>query len=172
MTTSPAPIIVTAVFGKDDFAHLDALRKRYYPADRNRVQAHLTLFHHLPPSVGDELKFRLNAETRGAKAPRARLSRVMSLGQGVALGVESPDLMEIRDQLADAFAGLLMPQDRQPWRPHITIQNKVASSEAKALLEALSVDFEPRPLRIAGLSSWYYRGGQWELLAKYSFVMP
>lgn len=169
MTTGPAPIIVTAVFGREDFAHLDTLRTRHFPPERNMVPAHLTLFHHLPPSIGDELKSRLKAETRGAQTPRARLSRVMSLGQGVAFGVESPELTEIRERLADAFTGLLMPQDRQPWRPHITIQNKVASSEAKALLDALSADFEPQPLKIAGLASWYYRGGPWEALSAHTF---
>lgn len=169
MTTAPAPIIVTAVFGREDFAHLDALRKRHFPPERNIVPAHLTLFHHLPPSVAGELKSRLLAETRGAKAPPARLSGLMSLGQGVAFGVESPELAEIRERLADAFAGLLMPQDTQPWRPHITIQNKVASSQAKALLEVLSTGFKPRPLKIAGLASWYYRGGPWERLSAHIF---
>lgn len=170
MNGGPAPIIVTALFGKTDFTFLDGLRKRFYPPERNGTDAHLTLFHHLPPSVAEELKFRLQSETRGTKAPQARLSRLMSLGQGVAFGVDSQELLDIRDRLADAFAGLLIPQDQQAWRPHVTIQNKVSSKEAKALLESLSANFTPRPLKIAGLASWFYRGGSWEPLSGHKFA--
>ncbi|MBC7987423.1 MAG: hypothetical protein H7X93_12270, partial [Sphingomonadaceae bacterium] len=84
----PAPIIVTALLGDADFAWLDALRRRHYPPERNRVPAHLTLFHHLPPSVADELARRLREATRGIPVPKARLAGVISLGGGVALGVE------------------------------------------------------------------------------------
>ncbi|RZL99804.1 MAG: 2'-5' RNA ligase family protein, partial [Sphingomonas sp.] len=47
-----APIIVTAVFGAEDFAWADGLRRAHFPPDRNIVPAHLTLFHHLAPSLG------------------------------------------------------------------------------------------------------------------------
>jgi hypothetical protein len=170
MSLGAAPIIVTALLGKADFAFLNGLRRQHYPPERNKVDAHLTLFHHLPPSAAGDLKYRLNSETRDMIAPQARLSRVMSLGQGVAFGVESRELTEIRDRLAHAFSGLLIPQDQQIWRPHVTIQNKVQPAEAKALLDALSSDFKPRPLKIAGLASWYYRGGPWEPLSTHKFT--
>jgi len=169
MKGQSAPIIVTALFGKDDFSYLDGLRRQYYPSERNVAEAHLMLFHHLPPSAAEELKHRLNSEVRKIRAPHARLNRVMSLGSGVAYGVESQELSGIRDRLADAFSGLLIPQDQQVWRPHVTIQNKVSSSEAKALFETLAADFKPRPLKIAGLASWYYRGGPWEPLSTHKF---
>ncbi|QLC24083.1 2'-5' RNA ligase family protein [Parasphingopyxis algicola] len=170
MTGEAAPIIVSALFGAEDFAWLNGLRRRHFPPERNVIDAHLTLFHHLPPSVSQELKDRLNAETRGSSPPRARLSGLMSLGRGVAFRVESPELEAIRDRLADAFTGLLTPQDQQSWRPHVTIQNKVEPAEAKGLLEQLSRDFAPRPLQIAGLASWYYRGGPWEPLSTHKFA--
>ena len=31
-----------------------------------------------------------------------------------------------------AFHGLLIPQDLAPWRPHVTIQNKVAADARRA----------------------------------------
>lgn len=170
MTAEAAPIIVSAVFGAEDFSYLNGLRRRHFPPERNVVDAHLTLFHHLPPSVAAELKHRLNAETRGTRSPPARLTGLMSLGRGVAFRVESPALQDIRDRLSDAFSGLLTPQDRQGWRPHVTIQNKVEPVEAKALLEELSREFVPRPLKIAGLASWYYRGGPWEPLSTHRFT--
>lgn len=164
----PAPIIVTALLGASDFAWADGLRRAHFPPDRNLVPAHITLFHHLPPSVAPELRDRLKAETR-APAPPARLSGLRHLGEGVAYQVDSPELKAIRDRLADHFAGLLIPQDLAAWRPHITVQNKVTAKAAKALLGELEASFAPRPLKIAGLASWWYRGGPWEALSEHRF---
>ncbi|RXZ34629.1 2'-5' RNA ligase family protein [Sphingomonas desiccabilis] len=167
-----APIIVSALFGAADHAALDGLRRRHFPPERNQLPAHLTLFHHLPPHLAPELRQRLAAETRGIAAPRARIAGLRNLGRGVALRIESPELEEIRARLADAFAMLLTPQDRAGWRPHVTIQNKVEPAEARALLHALEADFRPRPrpLAIAGLASWWYRGGPWEPISRHMFA--
>ncbi|PJI90561.1 2'-5' RNA ligase family protein [Sphingomonas koreensis] len=165
-----APIIVTALLGRADQAALDAMRREHYPPDRNVLPAHLTLFHHLPPSVEEELKHRLNAATRGVRAPAAKAAGLMSLGRGVAVKIESPGLAAIRNELSEAFAGLLMPQDAGGWRPHITIQNKVAPSMAKLLLGALGKEFRARDVEIAGLAAWWYRGGPWEPLSRHMFA--
>src|SRR3546814_6949572 len=82
--------------------------------------------------------------------PAARLAEVMLLGRGVAYRVESPELTALRDELAEAFAGLLVPQDQGRPRFHITVQNKVEPAEAKALADELRRAFRPRPLAIAG----------------------
>jgi 2'-5' RNA ligase len=165
-----APIIVTALLGRSDQAMFDALRREHYPPGRNVLPAHLTLFHHLPPSVEAELKHRLTEATRGIRAPSAKAAALMSLGRGVAVKVESPELATIRSELAEAFAGLMMPQDAGAWRPHITIQNKVAPSMAKLLLGALGKEFRAREVEIAGLATWYYRGGPWESLSRHMFA--
>ena len=165
-----APIIVTALFGKTDAAWFDALRRQHFPPERNQLDAHLTMFHHLAPSLESELKRRLAGESRGVKAPAARLAGLITLGAGVAFRIESPDLADIRDRLADAFAPMLTPQDRAGWRPHVTVQNKVQPAEAKALLRTLELDFSPRPVVIAGLASWRYRGGPWEPLSRHMFA--
>ena len=134
------------------------------------LDAHLTLFHQLPPSAAEELKHRLSQQTRGVRAPRARVSGLMSLGGGVAYRIEAPELAAIRAELAEAFAGLLTPQDAGRWRPHVTIQNKVRPSLAKVVLGALSRDFHPREVEIAGLASWWYRGGPWEPHSRHMFA--
>jgi hypothetical protein len=148
---------VTALFGKADTAWFDDLRRAHYPAERNQLPAHLTMFHHLAPSLERELRRRLSGETRGVKAPAAQIAGLISLGEGVAYRIESPALADIRDRLADAFAPMLMPQDRAGWRPHVTIQNKVTPEQAKALLAMLQANFRPRMLPVAGLASWWYR---------------
>lgn len=166
-----APIIVSALFGDADHAFLDGLRKTHFPPDRNQLAAHLTMFHHLPPSVESELKRRLGELTRGPSPP-AELASLIDLGRGVAFRVRSPLLEAIRCELAEAFRGLLMPQDAAGWRPHVTIQNKVEPAKAKALLNALTPTFQARPLTIAGLAAFHYRGGPWELIRRFPFRGP
>lgn len=163
-----APIIVTALIGEPDFTYLDTLRRAHFPPERNHLRAHLTLFHHLPPSCEIELLQLLKDETRG-NDPQARLFGLINLGGGVAFRVDSPDLDDIRARIAERFAPMLTPQDRNPWRAHITVQNKVKTPEARALLDHLTVDFKPRPLALAGLAAWWYRGGPWEPIAGFAF---
>ena len=167
---TPAPIIVTALFGRGDQGWFDAQRAAHFPPERNVLQAHCTLFHHLPPSAADELKHRLMQETRGVRAPEARVSGLISLGRGVAYRIDAPALTQIRARLVEAFAGLLTPQDAGGWRPHVTIQNKVTPSVAKLLLDQLQRDFRPRTVELAGLATWWYRGGPWEPLSRHMFA--
>jgi 2'-5' RNA ligase superfamily len=161
-------IIVTALFGPGDDGWLQQLRRAHYPPERNRVPAHLTLFRQLPPSLEAELDTRL-ARAAAAPPPRAALAGIMDLGEGTALRVESEALSAIRADLADAFHGLLIPQDLAPWRAHITVQNKVPPKEARALQRRLAATFEPRPLAIRALASWRYLGGPWEAIRAHPF---
>ncbi len=75
------PLIVTAVLGNADFAYFDDLRRTHFPSDRNYLRAHLTLFHHLPPSVEGELSTFLKQVTRDP-APVALPDAADTAGQG------------------------------------------------------------------------------------------
>ncbi len=165
---SPSPIIVTAIFGDGDNGWLQELRRTHYPPERNQVPAHLTLFHHLPPSVEGELSRRL-ATHAATPPPRATIAGIIDLGGGTALRVESEELEDIRHDLREAFHGLLTPQDNAPLRPHITIQNKVQSTEARKLQQTLRATFQPRNLSIRGIASWRYMGGPWEPIRTHVF---
>lgn len=156
------------MFGDGDNGWLQELRRTHFPPERNRVPAHLTLFHHLPPSLERELGQRLAAYA-ATPAPRAVISGIMDLGAGTAFRVESEELEDIRHDLAEAFRGMLTPQDMAPWRAHITIQNKVEAKEGRRLRQQLRATFEPRPLAIKGLASWRYRGGPWEPIRQHIF---
>lgn len=155
--------------GKADQAWASALRREHYPAERNVVDAHITLFQHLPPAYLDEIKSRLSVITQEYPKPDALVSDVMLLGNGVAFRVLSEELLSIREELASHFQGLLIPQDQATPRLHITIQNKVESPRAKALHKALSCGFSPRPLSITGLGAYYYCGGPWERIGSWTF---
>lgn len=162
------PLIVTADFTPSDFAWLDGLRRAHYPAEQNRVPAHLTMFQGLPPSAADEVRGQL-AFHASEPLPRATIAGLMSLTSGVAFRIVSDELESIREMIADHFHGMLPTPDAAGWRPHVTIQNKAPPRQAKALLEELEREFRPRPLGIAGLSVHRYRGGPWETLATYKF---
>jgi hypothetical protein len=166
--TPHVPLIVTALFGAGDDGWLQQLRRTHYPPERNRVPAHLTLFRHLPPSLESELTRRL-AAAAAAPLPRAELGGIIDLGEGTAFRVESRELEAIRVALAEAFHGLLMPQDQTAWRPHITIQNKVEPREARRLQQQLRATFEPRPLAIRALAAWRYHDGPWEKVREFAF---
>ncbi|HWI87545.1 MAG TPA: 2'-5' RNA ligase family protein [Sphingomonas sp.] len=168
MSAETAPLIVSALLGAADFAWLDALRRSHYPPDRNRLPAHLTLFHHLPPSLAPELRRRL-AEVARNSPPRAEAAGLINLGTGVAVKIVSPGLNDIRNDLVEAFRGLLTPQDAAGWRAHVTIQNKVSPHEATALLRALRTGFAARPVTIEGLALHRYCGGPWEPVSRHLF---
>lgn len=168
VSAGSAPLIVTAELGAEDFAWLDALRRRHFPPERNQLPAHLTLFHALPPSAEQEVRARL-AEHSAGPAPAVFIAGLVNLGGGVAYRVVSEKLDAIRDELSHDLHGLLSAQDSAGWRPHVTIQNKVAPPAARALRQSLERDFSERPLRIAGLGLHRYLGGPWETLRLYPF---
>ena len=161
-------LIVAAELSPADFAWLDALRRRHFPPERNQLPAHLTMFHALPPSSENEIRRELGRHA-AKPAPRANLAGLMNLGTGVAFRVVSDDLEGIRADLAEHCHGLLSAQDSVGWRPHVTIQNKVQPSAARALLVDLEKDFRPRALGISALALHRYAGGPWEPVARYPF---
>jgi hypothetical protein len=126
------------------------------------------MFHALPPSAEGEVRRRLAEVARGP-SPQAAIAGVMDLGGGVAFRVVSTGLDQIREELAEELHGLLGAQDSGGWRPHITIQNKVAPKVARALKLSIESVFGPRPLTVSGLGLYRYLGGPWERLGIYPF---
>jgi hypothetical protein len=162
------PLIVTAELGPEDFAWLNELRRQHFPPERNQLNAHLTMFHAVPPSAESELRqiLRTAAELR---LPSAWIGGTMNLGGGVALRVVSDELSAIRTEIAHRLHGLLTAQDSAGRSAHVTIQNKVPPRDARALLEAIGEQFSQRPIRISGLGLHRYLGGPWGTLQTYAF---
>ena len=161
-------LIVTAEIAQRDFSWIEGLRRAHYPPERNRVPAHLTIFHALPPSAEAELRRRVAQMVR-RDPPAATIAGLIDLGGGVAFRIESPELDDIRDELADGLHDLLSAQDSGGWKPHVTIQNKVAPKVARALKESLERSFQPRPLGISGIAIHRFLDGPWESVAAYPF---
>jgi hypothetical protein len=135
------------------------------------VPAHLTLFRSLPPSAGEEVR-RCLSRACAAAPPDAEISGIMDLDSGVALRIASPELEDIRDELAAEFRGLLTGQDQGRWTPHVTIQNKVEPGEARKLLREMRASFEARAIEIAGLQLIRYVEGEWEAVGRFAFRGP
>ena len=164
-----APLILTALMDRPAFQKFDNLRKRHFPPERNFIPAHLTLFHHLPGLQSEDVVADVKAEARHERVMTARTVRVHMMGRGVSYIVDCRALADVRERLANRWGDLLIPQDRQGWRPHITVQNKVSAGAARDLHEALSETFEPFSFAVEGVTLWWYRGGPWEKLRDIRF---
>jgi hypothetical protein len=144
----------------------DALRKRYFPAERNYLKAHLTMFHKLPDAI--ETIDRLN--TLSFQQIELQVTGLINLGAGVAYRLESNALNQLHKTLSAEFCDHLSPQDKQGFRAHITIQNKSNPDAANALLKELSSHFQAFTVRALGLDLWYYLGGPWQHKQYFAFA--
>ena len=164
----PDPLIMTALFDPHSFDALDGLRRRFFPAAQNRVPAHATLFHHLPGADLRAIVERMRADCTATAPLPFTMATTRFLGRGVAFEIDCPGLVGLRAGFAAAWKGGLTAQDRQGYRPHATIQNKVSSDEARdarAMLDALL----PISGSVVGLALWHYRGGPWEEAGRFVF---
>ncbi|GMM93977.1 2'-5' RNA ligase family protein [Qipengyuania sp. MTN3-11] len=162
-------LIVTALLPKDLHAFATRLRDAHFPPERNYLEAHVTLFHALPPQCEGEARSVLARLCAELAPVEAHLEGLMSLGGGTALKLASPGMLDLRDLIADHFHGMLTGQDQHRPRLHVTIQNKVSAREAKALQAELVGAIEPRQFRFRGLGLFRYRGGPWDHLGEWSF---
>ncbi len=161
----PNPFILTAALPPDLAGFAEGLRRAHYPAEKNHLHAHVTLFHAFAPSLLEELRDFLPRVAREFAAPEGTVKGVMDLGKGTAIALEAPQLLDLRALIAEHFHGSLTSQDLHEPRPHITIQNKVTKDEARALQSALARDLAPWIVKgrfaFPALELWHYRGGPW-----------
>ena len=163
-----APLILTLALHADDQARFERLRRLHFPPDRNMIPAHATLFHHLPGPEIEAIWDAIKARCTMPPFP-VTVSRLRFLGRGVAYALESPELAALRAGLAREWGGWLTPQDRQGYRPHVTIQNKASPEAARALHANLQAAFAPFTIRAEGLDLWRYLGGPWDLVSRHPF---
>jgi hypothetical protein len=169
LADDPRPLILTALLAPAAQAHFEAVRRAHYPAERNQVPAHLSLFHHLPGRELAAVKRRLQAVCGPLPPPRIEVTGPKSIGTGVAFGVRSAELDAVRAELADGWQTLLIPQDRNGYRAHVTVQNKVSSSVARATLQRLAAGFSPFATTAVAIAIWRYCDGPWQPLGQVAF---
>lgn len=154
----------------DAQTYFDHLREQHFPSERNFLAAHLTLFHALPENELEQIQVTVADLAQRQSNVVGESVGVRSLGRGVAFDVSCPLLVAARHSWLHNWYNFLTPQDRQGWRPHITVQNKVTREEATDLLQHLKRDFKPKPIRFPGLDLWLYGGGPWELVQSFPFL--
>ena len=172
---APAPLLLTLQLAEPAQAVFQALRTRHFPAARNLVPAHVSLFHALPGAGRAEIVRVLHALQ--ATRPAILVEPPRTLGRGVAFPLASPDLLALCARLADAWsaqpwAGELTRQDRERFRPHVTVQNKVTPEVARETLERLRQGFVPWPTEGTALLLWRYLGGPWEAMERIELAPP
>lgn len=168
--TARAPLLLTLRLAEPAQGLFQALRDRHFPADRNVVPAHVSLFHQLPGAERPSITRRLRALE--AERPSVQVEAPIPFGRGVGFRLLSPALQAIRADLARDWADWLTPQDRQGYRPHITVQNKVTPEHARETLDLLSRGFVPFRTEGATLVLWRYLGGPWEQLEEVALLPP
>lgn len=168
--TENEPLIVTAELDEASFQFFNALRQKHFPPERNFIDAHLTLFHHLPGDLTEKLIEELEEMAANLSPIELRYSSWRSLGRGVAMNVESSDLTSVSRTIAEGWTEYLTPQDKQPFRPHITVQNKVEPETAKKLLAELETSPLPLSGFATGLRISRYLGGPWETIQVFDMV--
>ena len=170
MTSAGAPLILTLQLDERSSAFFDAQRRRYFPPARNFIPAHLTLFHALPGEHLVTIQQDLERSIACRHPFPLDVTGLRSLGRGVAYTLRSAELADLRRSLAATWIDWLKPQDRQNHQPHVTVQNKVDPTQARALLEELGDGFKPFRVEGMGLELWWYRGGPWEKVRSFGFI--
>ena len=163
------PLILTLKMDDPSQNMFDRLREEHFPKERNFIPAHLTLFHKLPGDREGEVSEALQTLCRQQEPFPLTATGLVFMGRGVGYKLESSTLPAVRKRIAEEWWTWLGSQDRQGFRPHVTVQNKVPPEEARALHLRLEKTFSPFRVWAEGLLLWRYLGGPWELVGPYEF---
>ena len=162
-------LIVDVMLSELERQPLSAMRERYFPSTRLKI-AHITIFHNLPDIREGAIRANLQSVVSGYHRPfTLKIRKLQSLGRGWALTLESPELIQIQTSLRRCFKPWLQAQDLQPYRPHITLANKLSKTELQATRIALEQEAMPTTLEARGLGLHLYNAGHWELLDNFIF---
>jgi 2'-5' RNA ligase len=163
-----SPLILTLTLDNHSQQYFNALRKEHFPPERNYLDAHLTLFHHLPANE-PQLIIDIEALVKQYNVLKLQVAEIKSIGNGLAYKLECSQLLNLHKQMQQQWEAWLIPQDRQKLWPHITIQNKVDPAKAQLLKTQLDESFKPFEAVSIGLSLFEYQGGPWEFVRRFEF---
>jgi len=167
--TTFAPLILILKLDAESFAFFDSLRRKLFPAERIFLSAHVTLFHNLPGNRRERIENDLNELRRRYEPFALRFPAWRFLGKGAAIEIESAELNRLRGELKNKWDEWLTSQDHQKFKPHITVQNKVAPEAARRLYDKLSADWATRDGAGIGIELWHYLNGPWKLAEEFAF---
>ncbi|HEX8289500.1 MAG TPA: 2'-5' RNA ligase family protein [Pyrinomonadaceae bacterium] len=104
-----APLILTLKLDAASFQFFESLRREHFPPERNFLAAHVTLFHHLPGENFKHIERNLTEISSETKSFPLEFSGWRSLGKGVAMKIESAELLKLRANLSAIWHDWLTP---------------------------------------------------------------
>jgi hypothetical protein len=166
MTTPP--LILTLMLDETSQEFFNEQRKKYFPAERNYLDAHLTLFHHLPANENKLLQD-IALVMATYKTMQLQVTDIKHTGRGLAYKIECDVLLQMHRYMQQLWSAWLIPQDQHRLWPHITIQNKVSADDATLLKAQLDRQFTPFTAAGIGLALYQYLGGPWKFQQSWLF---
>ena len=164
------PLLVTLKIDDESFEYFNGLRLKYFPPEKIKIGAHVTLIHKLPGEEVTYIKSVIHDTASKTDVFKMQTVKLWKLGQGVAFLLESAEAVKVQAGLRDIWWGWLNPQDKQRgFKPHITIQNRALPEQASDLFRKLTAEFKPVEITALGLSLWRYLGGPWQHIEDFEF---
>ncbi|MEO7262481.1 MAG: 2'-5' RNA ligase family protein [Jatrophihabitantaceae bacterium] len=162
------PLVVTLEIDDEAQARWDRERAALFPPGRTQIGAHVTLFHAVPAAQEPAVLAAL-AQAAARRPFPIEVIDLMPLGRGVAYRLRSAELLALHRGLQASWWDGVTPQDRQGFRPHVTVQNKVSAELASRTLAQLRQGFAPFEITARALRLWRYEGGPWAYRARFPF---
>jgi len=165
------PVYVLTLRTSDEIAQqMQWLRQRWFPADRLKVPAHVTLFHALPGSRLPQVEEQIMELTQQTPQFEISSGRVQRMRKGVLVNLRDGDA-EVRylfDTLRDNFYEWLIEQDKS-CKAHWTIQNK--EEDQDRVDEAYWDTYRTGSCLgwATGLVLWNYNDGHWVKEKEFEF---
>jgi 2'-5' RNA ligase len=169
VTGQAPPLVLTVEIDDGAQARFDRERAALFPPGRTVLGAHVTLFHALPGSHEPDVVTELSRVAADREPFPIEVLQLMSLGRGVAYQLHSVELLSLHRGLQARWWDQLSPQDRQGYRPHVTVQNKVSPEVARRTLAQLRELFAPFSVTARALRLWRYDGGPWTHRERFPF---
>lgn len=169
---------------------LTALRRSHFPRHLDRHPAHLTLFHALPGSEMPLITAVLDELCAAQRPVRLATGGAFRMRRGVGINVADAGngggqgggggggggggpqaARRLHGELQRRWWEVLSAQDRRPWRPHWTVQNKAADERAvDAAMEHVRMGFRGAEGLATGCALWRYeKGGGWAFERGFDF---
>ncbi len=169
MKTVGIPLVLCFKLDPLSFERLDAWRSRYFPPERNHLKAHLTVYHQLPGQRIDSIRETLATLAAAQSHAPLPFTELMHKQGFVGVKVDASALLPFKQELDAALSAELRAQDKQAYRPHVTLTNLGSPKEATKCLADLESVFQPWTGIVQGLELYHYRGGPWEHAATFPF---
>lgn len=155
---------------------LNALRTHYFPPERLKVPAHLTLFHALPHSEMDTITGvarQVASETTPFEVTTGRAFKLGKAGVAISPDRGTQDGAEVHAALRERYEPFLSKQDSKGFKAHWTVMNKVEDEEK---VDAAYADLQQWTKekgaagQADGLVLWRYNHGRWEFERDFPFA--